>query len=162
MRLSMVLHRPQAEGAGPSGATIADGDLVIVYERFDAMKAVTVASMKSWQNKFGCFQMKVQHCGPFRTWPAGMHHPCMAREHHCSVQDWIGRPFGSRVRAKGQGQGWVYLLAPTPELWTNVLRHRTQILYAADIAMICAFMELRPGLTGQRLPRLCYQGSVIS
>ena len=65
------------------------------------------------------------------------------------MQDWIGRPFGSRVRARGQGQGWVYLLAPTPELWTNVLRHRTQILYAADIAMICAFMELRPGMTGQ-------------
>ena len=44
-----------------------------------------------------------------------------------------------------KGSGWVLLLAPTPELWTAVLRHRTQILYAADIAMVVAFLELRPG-----------------
>ena len=53
--------------------------------------------------------------------------------------------------SKGTGggqQGWIYLLAPTPELWTMVLRHRTQILYAADIAMICMYLELRPGCTG--------------
>ena len=32
------------------------------------------------------------------------------------------------------GKGWVILLAPNPELWTLVLRHRTQILYIADIS----------------------------
>ena len=45
-------------------------------------------------------------------------------------QDWLGRPFGSKAVAK-KGGGWVLLLAPTPELWTAVLRHRTQILYVA-------------------------------
>ena len=75
------------------------------------------------------------------------------------MQDWVGRPFGSRVRTSGrQGQGWVYILAMTPELWTRVLRHRTQILYMADIAMICAFLELRPGLTGAR-ERTCEPAS---
>jgi tRNA (adenine57-N1/adenine58-N1)-methyltransferase len=67
------------------------------------------------------------------------------------AQDWIGKPFGSRVYSKTVGggqQGWVYLLLPNPELWTMVLRHRTQILYAADISMICMFLELRPGCTG--------------
>lgn len=37
------------------------------------------------------------------------------------------------------------LLAPTPELWTRCLRHRTQILYPADIALACLVMELAPG-----------------
>lgn len=60
------------------------------------------------------------------------------------MQDWIGRPFGSKAISK-KGNGWILLLAPTPELWTNVLRHRTQILYAADIAMVVALLELRPG-----------------
>jgi hypothetical protein len=39
----------------------------------------------------------------------------------------------------------VLLLAPSAELWTGCLRHRTQILYLADISMAVAFMELRPG-----------------
>ena len=66
-----------------------------------------------------------------------------------AAQDLIGKPFGSRVYSRGgKNGGYIYILAPTPELWTQVLRHRTQILYAADIALICAFLELRPGCTG--------------
>jgi len=65
-----------------------------------------------------------------------------------AAQDFIGRQFGCRVSARPPQKGYLYLLAPTPELWTLVLRHRTQILYAADIALVCAFLELRPGCTG--------------
>lgn len=65
---------------------------------------------------------------------------------HHLLQEWVGKAYGSKVRSK-TGQGWVHLLAPTPELWTIVLRHRTQILYLADIAMVCAQLELRPGCT---------------
>ena len=39
----------------------------------------------------------------------------------------------------------MHLLAPTPELWTLVLRHRTQILYVADISLVCMHLDLRPG-----------------
>ena len=39
----------------------------------------------------------------------------------------------------------MWLLAPTAELWTNVLAHRTQILYVYDIALICSWMDLKPG-----------------
>jgi hypothetical protein len=35
-----------------------------------------------------------------------------------NIQDWIGLPYGSRATSTG-GTGWVYLLAPTPELWTR-------------------------------------------
>ncbi|XP_058180341.1 uncharacterized protein LOC131298860 isoform X2 [Rhododendron vialii] len=94
---------------------ITDGDLVIVYERHDIMKAVKVSENSVLQNRFGVFKHS----------------------------DWIGRPFGSKVLSdKG---GFVYLLAPTPELWTLVLSHRTQILYIADISLVIMYLEVVPG-----------------
>lgn len=48
-------------------------------------------------------------------------HPCHVL---LPAQSWVGKPFGSKVIADGGGKGWVYLLRPTPELWTQVLRHR--------------------------------------
>jgi len=36
-------------------------------------------------------------------------------------------------------------LHPTPELWTNVLPHRTQILYLPDISFITMNLNLKPG-----------------
>uniref|UniRef100_A0A674DPG2 tRNA (adenine(58)-N(1))-methyltransferase n=1 Tax=Salmo trutta TaxID=8032 RepID=A0A674DPG2_SALTR len=39
----------------------------------------------------------------------------------------------------------VYVLHPTPELWTLNLPHRTQILYTTDIANITMMLELKPG-----------------
>ncbi len=53
----MVLHKEQALGAPPP--CITDGDLVIVYEQFDAMKAVYVDAKQNIQSRFGCFPMKV-------------------------------------------------------------------------------------------------------
>ena len=41
----------------------------------------------------------------------------------------------------------MYMLPPTPDLWTVALPHRTQILYTADICLVVANLELRPGLT---------------
>jgi hypothetical protein len=61
------------------------------------------------------------------------------------VQDWIGQRYGTKVYCKPPSRGWVYLIAPTPELWSLVLRHRTQILYVADISLVCMYLELRPG-----------------
>eukprot|EP00210_Caulerpa_lentillifera_P009185 g8757.t1 len=63
------------------------------------------------------------------------------------TQDWIGMKFGCTVypRKHRPGIAPLFLLAPTPELWTRVLHHRTQILYIADISLICSFLELCPG-----------------
>ncbi|KAL5712624.1 guanidinoacetate N-methyltransferase [Ranunculus cassubicifolius] len=95
--------------------SISNGDLVIIYEKHDIMKAIKVCEGSELQNRFGVFKHS----------------------------DWIGKPFGSKVfSTKG---GFVYLLAPTPELWTLVLSHRTQILYIADISFVISFLEIVPG-----------------
>ena len=42
--------------------------------------------------------------------------------------------------------GYVYLLRPSPELWTLSLPHRTQILYMPDISYITMRLNVRPGV----------------
>ena len=96
--------------------TIQDGSLVIVYEDHKRLSALRVTSGQTLQNRFGTFP-----------------HDAM-----------IGRQYGEQMRAKS-GRGYIYLLAPSPELWTSSLSHRTQILYVADISMICLQLELMPG-----------------
>lgn len=109
-----MLALPLHERASPNRC-IQEGDLVIVYEKHDRMKAVTVHRGAELQNRYGLF----------------------------AHSDWIGKNFGSKVL--GKSGGFVYLLAPTPELWTFVLSHRTQILYLADISFVISYLELRPG-----------------
>lgn len=128
----------QAE-AGPAGAPLSrgrirDGDLVIMYESHASMRALQVSSASdSLDTRLGRFQ----------------------------PSEWIGLRFGSKVwsvtvpggRRKGakarsagrRGSSYVYLLAPTAELWTLVLPHRTQILYAADIAFVVSALNVSPG-----------------
>eukprot|EP00908_Phaeocystis_cordata_P020951 Transcript_32616.p1 GENE.Transcript_32616~~Transcript_32616.p1 ORF type:complete len:441 (-),score=132.44 Transcript_32616:63-1235(-) len=96
--------------------TIGVGDLVIIYEDFKTSKAVYVAAGSVYRNKFGSFP-----------------HDKM-----------VGRRFGDKMSSHN-GHGFVHLLPPTPELWTASLTHRTQILYIADISMICLQLELLPG-----------------
>lgn len=43
------------------------------------------------------------------------------------------------------GKNWVLVLHPTPELWTQCLPHRTQIVYSTDAALISLLLGLRPG-----------------
>ncbi|KAI6673542.1 hypothetical protein NL676_001448 [Syzygium grande] len=57
--------------------------------------------------------------------------------------NWIGLPFGSKVYSNKSR--YVYLLAPSPELWTLVLSHRTQILYITDISFVITYLEIVPG-----------------
>jgi len=99
-----------------AGRTVQLGDLVVVYEGFNRQKAVTVTEKGCYQNRYGNF-------------------------HH---REWVGKPYGSKVYGKGDA-GFVWLLAPTPELWTKVLPHRTQILYLPDISLVCHALELKPG-----------------
>ncbi|KAI8463851.1 MAG: tRNA methyltransferase complex GCD14 subunit-domain-containing protein [Monoraphidium minutum] len=104
-----------AEGPGPR--LIKEGDLVIVYESYSSIKSVYINSKQTYSSRFGNFPHK----------------------------DWVGMPYGARAHSRPPGRGWVQLLAPTAELWTLVLRHRTQILYIADISLVVSHLDLRPG-----------------
>ncbi|KAJ3299890.1 tRNA (adenine-N(1)-)-methyltransferase catalytic subunit trm61 [Borealophlyctis nickersoniae] len=59
--------------------------------------------------------------------------------------DMVGKEWGSKL-ASTNGKGFIYLMYPSPELWTLSLPHRTQILYLPDIALVSSFLDLRPGV----------------
>lgn len=58
----------------------------------------------------------------------------------------IGRSYGSKVYSRNQ-KGFVYLLRPTPELWSRVLPHRTQLVYPTDGSFIVGQLQLGMGST---------------
>lgn len=58
------------------------------------------------------------------------------------TEELIGHPYGIRFDCK---KGWILPLRLTPELWTQLLPHRTQILYQADISMILLQLDIKPG-----------------
>ncbi len=63
---------------------------------------------------------------------------------HFRHVDMVGRPFGTQMWSV-EGTKHCHLVRPTPELWTRVLPHRTQILYMPDIALILEMMDVTRG-----------------
>src|SRR5690606_30783551 len=73
----------------------------------------------------------------------------------------LGQPTGAQVRSslvgnerkrKRDGQegddapsGFLHVLAPTSELWTMSLPHRTQVVYTPDSSYILHRLKARPG-----------------
>jgi len=95
---------------------ISNGDVIIVYSGVNYIDIVTVSEGKMYDSKHG----------------------------HYYHNNFIGKEYGSKV-FDNQNRGYVYILKPTPELWTLALNHRTEILYSADISLIIHHLELRPG-----------------
>jgi tRNA (adenine57-N1/adenine58-N1)-methyltransferase catalytic subunit len=60
------------------------------------------------------------------------------------VDSLIGKRYGTKIELT---KGYAYVLQPNPELWTQNLPHRTQILYTPDISMILLQLEVRSGST---------------
>uniref|UniRef100_A0A1A9WF52 tRNA (adenine(58)-N(1))-methyltransferase catalytic subunit TRMT61A n=1 Tax=Glossina brevipalpis TaxID=37001 RepID=A0A1A9WF52_9MUSC len=58
------------------------------------------------------------------------------------IRSIIGVEYGSQVKLS---KGWAYILQPNPQLWTQTLPHRTQIIYPPDISMIIHQLDLYPG-----------------
>eukprot|EP01038_Epipyxis_sp_PR26KG_P005018 gene5018-7005_t len=93
-----------------------DGDLVIVYERHDSLSHTTLKGGMILDNKFGSF-------------------------HH---DDMIGKFFGTRISSR-TSNGWIYLLEPSPELWSNALNTRTQIVNELDSSFVIFNLDIHPG-----------------
>ncbi|TPX72942.1 hypothetical protein SpCBS45565_g00351 [Spizellomyces sp. 'palustris'] len=96
---------------------IALGDTVIAYSSPKTITYITVTPDGEFCNSYGGFP-------------------------HGSM---VGKEWGSKIPSK-TGKGFIYLLYPTPELWTLSLPHRTQILYQPDISFVTALLDLRPGV----------------
>jgi tRNA (adenine57-N1/adenine58-N1)-methyltransferase len=94
---------------------IKEDDTVIMYMSFSEMKPVVIKKGNIFHSKYG----SIKHA------------------------DLIGKKFGCRVVSNTGGR--LYVLQPTPELWTLCLPHRTQIIYTPNISMITLELELRPG-----------------
>jgi len=97
-----------------SAREVAAGDTVIIWLTRDQVQPLVVTPGLNFNTKFGNFK-------------------------HA---DLVGTPYGSKVVPR-LGRGFVYLLRPTPELWTLALPHRTQILYLADIAFIVSYLGIK-------------------
>ncbi|XP_057293653.1 tRNA (adenine(58)-N(1))-methyltransferase catalytic subunit TRMT61A-like isoform X2 [Hydractinia symbiolongicarpus] len=95
---------------------IEEGDTVMLYLGRQSLMTIKVDSSKTHQTKFGAFSHK----------------------------ELIGKSFGAKAYSKNK-KGWIWLLHPTPELWTVTLPHRTQVLYSTDISLITLLLELKPG-----------------
>ena len=104
----------------PRKETIQIGDLVVIMESFDRLTFAYIEEKGMYSNRHG----------------------------HFSHKDFIGKPFGSKVRSRNnQGYGFCFLLKPTPELWARSLTHRTQIVHELDQSQIIFQLHLRPNMT---------------
>ncbi|GJJ75933.1 tRNA (adenine57-N1/adenine58-N1)-methyltransferase catalytic subunit [Entomortierella parvispora] len=97
---------------------VEDGDLVVLYLSKENVILIRVDVNETFNCKFGSYR-------------------------HA---DMIGLEYGTKL-GSNTGRGFLYLLFPTPELWTLILPHRTQILYVADISFIMNFLNLKPGMS---------------
>ncbi|PCH40266.1 tRNA methyltransferase complex GCD14 subunit [Wolfiporia cocos MD-104 SS10] len=95
---------------------IAAGDVVIVWMTRDLVQPMVITPGQELNNRFGVYRHS----------------------------DLVGVPYGSKIGSRN-GKGFIHILRPTPELWTLALPHRTQILYLADIAFVCSWLNIKPG-----------------
>lgn len=101
-----------------SPAVIEEGSLVILFENHNSLTYCYVKRGEIFQNRHGAF-------------------------YH---DDMLGQPFGARVASRKKNtRGYMILLAPTPELWSRALRHRTQIVFTLDASAIMFAAALRSG-----------------
>ena len=97
------------------------GDTVVLHFSHSEIKAVVLERAGRLQCKSGIF------------------------EHDAILATPFGRRVPGRPAARGEPIPQPVVLRLTPELWTQTLRHRTQIIYMTDIAVVIQHLRLRPG-----------------
>lgn len=105
-----------SSGARPSSVA-ADGELVIIWGTYAQVTGITLKTGGITNNRYGSY-------------------------HH---DDMIGQPFGCKVRPRRGGDRWLAMLRASPELITQSLVHRTQIIYHADISLLLSLLDAGPG-----------------
>lgn len=95
--------------------TIENGDLALIWISRSQLKPVVLDENETFQTRFGAFPHK----------------------------SFIGKKYGSQISSKN-GQGFIHILTPTPELWALSLPHRTQIVYNPDASYIVQRLKIRP------------------
>ncbi|KAG7195549.1 tRNA (adenine(58)-N(1))-methyltransferase catalytic subunit trmt61a [Scheffersomyces spartinae] len=95
---------------------IEEGDIVMVYIGRQQMKLVNVTLGEVINTRYGHFE-----------------HDKM-----------VGKKYGDQM-VGAKGYGFIYLLHPTPELWTVSLPHRTQIVYTPDSSYVIQRLNIGPG-----------------
>ncbi|KAL8269621.1 hypothetical protein Esti_006441 [Eimeria stiedai] len=96
----------------------AEGEMVILYASRDCIFSCILEPQGVCRTRFGSFL-------------------------HADI---IKTPIGHKVFDRKNGK-WLVVLRPTPDLHTLALRHRTQIIYHADISLIVSLLDVRPGKT---------------
>ena len=100
--------------------------MVILYERKDSLIPITVTKGEKYSCILGAF-------------------------HH---DDMIGKEYGSIVIMSASsnpqilsqsGNKYMYLLEPTPELWSSCMKTRTQIIFTMDASVILFHLFIKPG-----------------
>ena len=120
--------------------TIEENDLVIVHVGFGDQKAVRVNASSSSSNNN---KKKKTNAGVLHTSYGSFSHKRDILDRNVRFGE---KAFCSGAKQAGQSKPpFVWCLSPTCELWTNVLAHRTQILYVYDISLVCAWLDLKPG-----------------
>ncbi|KAH8741571.1 hypothetical protein FG386_002791 [Cryptosporidium ryanae] len=93
-----------------------EGDLVVLFGGYETVIQVILNNNDKLQTKHGLYL-------------------------HNNI---IGKTYGARIM-NTSGTKWMVVLKPTPELISISLNHRTQILYQADISLVCILLDLSPG-----------------
>lgn len=101
-----------------------EGDLVIIQERYTDLTAITLKRDAHISNRYGRFP------------------------HNDLLESTLGTRWHAtppKDKANQTCAGFVHALAPTPELWSMAMHHRTQIVYPHDTAIVSMYLDLRPG-----------------